>query len=175
MALLGAGLVASVSLVSPPAALARGKAAPPVAGRGLVALVPGLALATLIAFFSGTQAVLAPLLLSRSGWAPVGLTASYLAVSVSSMLSTPMFGGLLARHARRHPLAVALLVASAAAASFPRLTGRWLVAAVFVVLSLAGMLVWVAAIAAVADATGRRGIDHRLSFGLVNMVWRQRT
>jgi MFS family permease len=137
-------------------------------GRGMSS---AMWLVTLPALVSGAISVLAPLRLHRFGAsaAIIGLT-FLLAAAIESAI-TPAIGGISDRRGRMLPVRVGLLVTGALLLCFtlPRTTAELVVLVVATAAALGGF--WAPAMAMMADAADRHGLQQGLAAALMNLAW----
>jgi MFS family permease len=123
------------------------------------------------ALMFGALSVLAPLRLSRLGFGAVAIGAVFLVSAACEAALTPWVGRLSDRRGRRLPVTIGLVGSAGVTALLP--WPRWGIALAVVVV-LAGMcfgMFWAPAMSLLMEAGESLGLDHALSFALVNLAW----
>lgn len=131
----------------------------------------GLWFVMLPALLFGTTSVLVPLRLSRLGLSGVAIGAVFLLSAGLEAAIAPMVGRASDRLGRSRPLAAGLAASAALAALLPWPDRSWLLAGAAVVAGMCFGTFWAPAMSLLVDAGERAGLDHALSFALINLAW----
>lgn len=132
--------------------------------------VGGLALVSLPAFCVGVLFVLGPLSLDRSGFGPLGITVTFICASAALGVASPLLGRRIDRTGRRGPVSVALIAATALAASLPWVHGRWVLAPLVAAAAVMFEAFWIPGTSLLSEGIERAGVHQSLGFALMNLA-----
>jgi MFS family permease len=131
----------------------------------------GIWLVMLPALMFGTLSVLAPLRLSDLGFGAVAIGAVFLVSAGFEAALSPLVGRLTDRRGRRLPILVGLIVSAAANAVLPWPEVAIVLALVVVLSAMCFGTFWTPAMSLLTHTGEAIGLDHALTFALVNVAW----
>ena len=145
--------------------------------RGLVAalrrrtVLAGMWLVTLPAIASGMISVLGPLRMHRLGATAAAIGAAFLVAAAIEAVLSPMIGRWSDRRGRMTPVRYGLVSTAVLLLCFTLPANAGLLAALIVATAAALGGFWAPAMAMLADAADRHGLDQGLASALANLAW----
>jgi MFS family permease len=134
-------------------------------------ILGGLWLVMLPALLFGATTVLVPLRLSHLGFGAVAIGAVFLVSAALEAATSPLAGRIADTRGRRRPLSIGLAASAVGAAVLPWPSDAAFLGVVVVLASTAFGLFWAPAMALLADAAHRIGLDLAWVFALMNLAW----
>lgn len=128
-------------------------------------------LVALPALSSSTLSVLVPLRLAELGLPQLAVAATFLVAAGGEALVSPVVGRLSDRRGRLLPVAVGLTVTAVLVAALPWPDVGWVVAAAFVLTTMALGTFWAPAMAMLSDCAEATGLQQGPALGLINLTW----
>jgi MFS family permease len=177
LALFSAVAALSVWLIAKARRLPDRAPIPEPQSQGLLAVIrrpavaAGIWLVALPAIASGLINVLGPLRLHRFDAGTGAIAAAFLAAAALESIVSPLVGALSDRRGRLVPLRGGLIGATAALACFTLPRTALPLAALIVASAAALGAFWAPAMALLADAAERYGLDQALASALMNLAW----
>ena len=138
-------------------------ASPPVRLAAWLVVLPALSASAL--------SVLVPLRLAELGLAQLIIAGTFLVAAGGEALVSPVVGRLSDRRGRLLPVAIGLVGAAVLLAALPWPVVGWMVAAGFVLTTMALGTFWAPAMAMLSDYAEASGLQQGPALGLVNLAW----
>lgn len=141
----------------------RALASPPVRLAAWLVVLPALS--------SSALSVLVPLRLAELGLVQLAIAGVFLVAAGGEAIVSPVVGRLSDRRGRLLPVTIGLAAATVLVAVLPWPGVGWVVAAAFVVSTMALGTFWAPAMAMLSDHAEATGLQEGPALGLVNLAW----
>lgn len=141
----------------------RALASPPVRLAAWLVVLPALS--------SSALSVLVPLRLAELGLVQLAIAGVFLVAAGGEAIVSPVVGRLSDRRGRLLPVSIGLAAATVLVAVLPWPGVGWVVAAAFVVSTMALGTFWAPAMAMLSDHAEATGLQEGPALGLVNLAW----